>query len=287
MTEQFDGDWLARREPFDATSRSLALARRLAEVLPARPKLLDMGCGTGSLFRWLAPVIGRSQSWLLVDADGALLDRALEETVGWGIARGYGVEATLAGVALLDGDARWEVALRRGALSAPGAVPLKGVDAVVCSALLDLVSAAWIEGFADRLRVPLLACLSVDGRDLMLPRHAGDGVVARGFRRDQGREKGFGGPALGARADAALRAALRARGFAVSGAVSDWRIPPRATAMLMELVDGHAGAALRWLPGRAKAIGDWHRTRLDQAARGALAMRVGHRDTLALPSGGR
>ncbi len=284
MTERFDGDWLARREPFDAAARSLPLARRLAAALPARPRLVDMGCGTGSLFRWLAPVIGRSQSWLLVDADEDLLDRALAGIVAWGMARGCAIEPTLAGAVLHAGEARWEVSLRARTLADPAVVPLQGMDAAVCSALLDLVSARWIDGFAARLRVPLLACLSVDGRDLTRPRHPADRLVARGFRRDQARWKGFGGPALGPRADAALRAALRGRGFTLEGAVSDWRIAPRDTAMLADLVDGHAAAALGWLPGRARAIADWRRARLDQAARGALAMRVGHRDTLALPA---
>jgi hypothetical protein len=283
VSERFDGDWLARREAFDAASRSVALAQRLAAALPARPLLLDMGAGTGSLFRWLAPLIGRSQSWLLVDADGELLDRALAEIMDWGAASGCELWPTRDGVALVLGAVRWEVALRQGELSDPGRVPMRGADAVVCSALLDLVSEGWMEGFAARLHVPLLACLNVDGRDLLLPRHLGDGLVRRGFRRDQGRDKGFGGPALGPCADAVLRTALAARGFAVTGAVTDWRIPPRATAMLCDLVDGHAGAATRWLPGRRRAIEAWRGARLAQAARGTLAMRVGHRDTLALP----
>ena len=284
MSEQFDGDWLALREGFDAASRSVALAMQLAAMLPARPRILDMGCGTGSLFRWLAPIIGRSQHWTLVDADDALLDRALAEIIDWGAAGGFEIWPTLDGVALVDGDLRWEVALRQGELSDPRRVPLPGMDAVVCSALLDLVSASWIDGFTARLRVPLLACLNVDGRDTLLPRHPGDGLVRRGFRRDQGRDKGFG-PALGPRADATLRRALAAQGFALHGAVSDWRIPPVATGMLCDLVDGHAGAALRWLPGQARAIAAWRRARLAQASRGALAMRVGHRDTLATPAG--
>lgn len=285
MSERFDGDWLARREGFDAAARSMRLARGLAAALPASPRLLDMGAGTGSLFRWLAPIIGGNQSWLLVDADGDLLDRALMQIIAWGAARGSEIWPTQDGVVLVSGTARWQVALRRGELSDPARVPLRNVDAVACSALLDLVSAAWIDGFASRLLVPLLACLNVDGRDTMLPAHRGDALVRRGFRRDQARDKGFG-PALGPRADGVLRQALAARGFTLHGAVSDWRIPPGATAMLCDLVDGHAGAALRWLPGQARAIAAWRAARLEQAARGALAIRIGHRDTLALPSGG-
>lgn len=283
MSETFDGDWLARREPFDAAARSPALARRLAAALPGGARLLDMGAGTGSLFRWLAPIIARDQHWRLADADTELLARAGETILAWAGSHGWPARARGHVLEIRAGGATWTVELLGAALDDPAAVPLAGMDAVVCSALLDLVSARWIEGLAARLRVPLLACLSVDGRDLTLPRHPADLLVARGFRRDQGRDKGFGGPALGPRADATLRAALRARGFTLAGATSDWRIPPEAPAMLVDLVDGHAGAALRWLPGRARPISAWHRARLDQAGRGALAMRVGHRDTLALP----
>ena len=48
VTEQFAADWLALREPFDHAARSVALARRLADRLPRRPKLVDLGGGTGS-----------------------------------------------------------------------------------------------------------------------------------------------------------------------------------------------------------------------------------------------
>ena len=62
MPEHFDASWLELREPFDAAARSVPLARQLAGLLPARPHLLDLGAGTGSLFRWLAPIIGSAQA---------------------------------------------------------------------------------------------------------------------------------------------------------------------------------------------------------------------------------
>ena len=43
MTEAFDGDWLDLREPYDAASRDFGLAVRLAEALPARPRIMDLG----------------------------------------------------------------------------------------------------------------------------------------------------------------------------------------------------------------------------------------------------
>jgi hypothetical protein len=107
-------------------------------------------------------------------------------------------------------------------------------------------------------------------------------VVQAGFRRDQQRDKGLG-PALGRRAPAVLRAALAARGFTLTSAATDWRIPRGATAMLAALVRGHAEAAARQMPQRRGAIAAWQAARLRQIGRGRLAIRVGHRDILALP----
>ncbi len=114
VTEHFDADWLTLREPFDHAARSVALARRLADRLPARPRLLDLGAGTGSLFRFLAPIIGRGQDWILMDADAALLEDAFGRTAAW--ARRHGFAATAPNDALLVSTPRglWRMqAVRR------------------------------------------------------------------------------------------------------------------------------------------------------------------------------
>jgi hypothetical protein len=169
---------------------------------------------------------------------------------------------------------------------APANLPLINVDAVVNSALCDLVSTIWLERMAAALRVPFYAALCVDGREHFLPRHPADGDARQGFRRDQARDKGFG-RALGPAAPAEIARAFAARGFAVSGAASDWSITPRDAAMLTELVTGHAAAALRQNRKAEPAIEAWLETRLDQASLGRLSARIGHRDVLALPAGRR
>ncbi|MDW8443907.1 MAG: class I SAM-dependent methyltransferase [Acetobacteraceae bacterium] len=212
MSETFSPDWLALREPFDRAARSPRLAAALAEALPARPRLIDLGAGTGSLFRWLAPRLARAQVWTLVDADAALLDEAFARIAAW--AEGAGFRVTAPGRALLvhTPHGAWRVeALARDVATDPGRLPLRDHDAVVCSALLDLVSARWLADLASALRSPFAAFLSVDGRDVWLPRDADDRLIARAFARDMGRDKGFG-PALGPRAPAQaarLFAALR------------------------------------------------------------------------------
>jgi SAM-dependent methyltransferase len=288
VTEGFAAEWLTLREPFDHAARSIALARQLATRLPARrPSLLDLGAGTGSLFRFLAPIIGRGQDWILADADAALLEDAFGRTAAW--ARRQGFAATASGDTLLVStpNGLWRMQAMQCDLAGIGVVPvaLPETDAVLCSALLDLVSSAWLRRLVAGLRVPFLACLSVDGRDGWVPKHRSDTLVRAAFRRDQGRDKGFG-PALGDAAVPVALHALAARGFIAATAPSDWRVPRTALRMQRALIEGAADAARNAHPSHAVAIADWQAARLLQAMRARLAIRIGHRDILAMPPGG-
>ena len=283
-SEQFDSGWLALREPFDHASRSIALARRFAARLPEkRPRLIDLGAGTGSMFRFLAPIIGRGQSWTLLDADAALLEDAFGRTAAW--ARRQGFATTIAGeeLAVMTPHGTWRVQAR--VVDLAGVLPLADADAVVCSALLDLVSAAWLDRLLNALRVPLLASIVVDGRVAWQPRHRDDARVMTAFRHDQRRDKGFG-PALGGAAPAVALRALAARGFATASAATDWRVPRTALAMQRALIEGTAHAARIAAPQRTATIEAWQIARLRQGLRGRLAISVGHRDILAFPQGG-
>jgi SAM-dependent methyltransferase len=248
--------------------------------------LLDLGAGTGSLFRFLAPIIGRGQDWILMDADDALLEDAFGRTAAW--ARRQGFAATSPGDALLVSTQRglWRMQAVRRDLTTSSPLPLAGeVDGVVCSALLDLVSPAWLARLFDALDVPLLACLSVDGRDAWAPPHPADALVRAAFRRDQRRDKGFG-PALGSAAPSVALQLLAARGFVTASAPSDWRIPRDALRMQRAMIEGTAEAARKARPARATVVAEWQEARLRQAMRARLAIRIGHRDILALPPGG-
>ena len=79
---------------------------------------------------------------------------------------------------------------------------------------------------------------------------------------------------------------LATRGLVTASAPSDWNIPRSALRMQRALIDGIADAARNARPGRAIAITAWQEARLRQALMGRLAITIGHRDILALPSGG-
>ncbi len=286
MSEEFELDWLDLREPHDAAARSEALAEALIARLPARPRLMDLGAGTGSLFRWLAPRIGRAQAWTLVDQNREMTEAAFDTIADR--AEQVGLKVTFPNRRTLlvhaPGGA-WRVeALIADLAHAPDNLPLQNADAVVCSALCDLVSAPWLARMAAAIRVPFYAGLNVDGRDRFLPPVPGDALVARGFARDQGRDKGFGGRALGAKAAAEIARAFGAQGYQVQAAASDWvlRGGP-ATSLLSELVFGHAEAAIAQDFRHAAQISAWRERRLQQGSLGRLQARIGHRDVLALP----
>ena len=245
---------------------------------------MDLGAGTGSLFRWLAPLINRPQAWTLVDADASLIEFAFDTIADRATAVGFEVSAPSKRTLLVHTPSgAWRVeGLVLDLADAPRGLRLDRADAVVCTALLDLASRRWVERVAAGLRLPFYAALNVVGDARFLPPCVGDGVVARGFRRDQGRDKGFGGRALGGDATRVTAAAFRARGFAVTTAPSPWRIGPSETRMLADLLEGHAGAASRQA-GQGAAIRAWMAARAMQARRGRLRAVVGHADLLALP----
>jgi hypothetical protein len=280
VTERFAADWLAQREPFDHAARSVGLARRFAAMLPKRPRLIDLGAGTGSMFRFLAPIIGRRQDWIVVDADAALLDRAFGSTAAWARRRGFAATADGDELSVRTPVGLWRLRVEQRSLAAP-LTQIGEVDGVVCSALLDLVSPRWLSLLRDTVAVPFLACLTVDGRDVWRPRHPCDALVRGALRRDMRRDKGFG-PALGVGAPRHLMAP----GRVIASAPADWRIPRTALRMQRALIDGTADAARNVWPPRADAIAAWQEARLRQALRGRLAITIGHRDILILPPGG-
>jgi len=271
-------DWLRLRERFDAGSRPAELADGLAAEVrrragPHRPaRLVDLGAGSGANLRWLAPRIAGDQEWTLVDADARLLAASAGELDAWRLA----VPAATA----------WPVqTVRLDLASELDRLRLGATDGVTCSALLDLVSAGWIERLADALapgRPPVLAALSVDGELRWDPPHPEDRDVAAALRRDQARDKGFGA-ALGAAAPAAAARVLAARGYRVEQRASAWRIAAGEAAMLHAMVEGIAAAASAAAAAEAPAIAAWRRSREREIARGGLSLAVGHVDLLALP----
>jgi hypothetical protein len=285
---EFAGSWLALREPADEAARAWDLAHRFAGALPhgKTVTLIDLGAGTGANARALAPLIAVDQDWHLVERDPALLAAQAEAFRSWAQRRGYAIRMNADEITIEAAGARWRFLGAAHDLAGDWSSLAAPIDGVAAAAFFDLVSAAWLGGFARWLaqaRLPLLAALTVDGRRDWLPRAPEDGVVAAAFRRHQKRDKGFG-PALGASAADALAQRLAAEGFAIAEQPSDWRIGASARELLAALVAGEAAAARAADPASAQAIARWAERRRGAAAANKLSLVIGHRDLLALPA---
>lgn len=290
MAEEFEPDWLDLRETFDAASRNPELAEALMRHLDekARPRFLDLGAGTGSLTRWLGHFLERPHSWMLADADAELMSRAFDTMMDAAEAMGWKATWPQKKALLVHSPhGAWRIeGILANLAEGLNRLPWESVDAVTCSALCDLVSERWLERLAAilaRRKLPFYATLNVSGRERFSPPLPGDALVARGFLRDQRRDKGFAGPALGPEAPAAIARVFAAQGYEVLRAPSPWIVPRQARDMAHELAMGHAEAALRHERREAARIREWAEIRGEQADAGQLAVRVEHQDVLCLP----
>ncbi|MFJ9670198.1 hypothetical protein ACIRP5_05320 [Streptomyces sp. NPDC101221] len=267
--------WLRLREPADAAARAHDLLDplriRLAN-LPSRADGLvvhDLGCGTGSMGRWLAPLLDGAQHWVLHDRDPYLLHFA----------------AVAAPRSAADGS-RVTVETRRGDLARLTPDALAGAGLVTASALLDVLTAGELGTLAAACAgagCPALLTLSVAGRVELAPAHPLDAEITEAFN-DHQRRTGLLGP------DAVTSAAeaFAAHGATVRAHPSPWRLGPGEAALAEQWLRGWVGAAVEQRPGLREPAGRYLAERLAACAAGELRVVVHHTDLLALcrPTGG-
>ena len=266
----FAADWLALREPHDARARNPAVLGAVADLFAGKNglRIVDLGCGTGSTMRAVAPRIRASQNWRLIDNNLSLLAR-----VSGGAAR-EGVNFTTAPL-----DLHHDL---EAALDGP-------VDLVTTSALLDLVSAEWLERLVLEIAarsIPLYAALTYDGRTELSPAHPHDAAIIAAVNAHQRRDKGFG-PALGPLAATSAITQFEKVGYSVVSGPADWLFAPSDRDIQSEVLAGWAGAAREAGTLPLSQIVEWLTFRRDEIAAGRSSLRVGHIDFFAAPIGSR
>lgn len=255
----FDPAWLALREPYDHAVRDPALTAAFVDAVGPSPRLVDLGCGSGSNLRFLASRLPPTQGWTCIDHDPALL-ASLQKS------KPAGIEAA---TICLDLAAHLDD------------VPLGPGVAVTAAALLDLTSAAWLDRLAERCRnAPVLMTLSFDGRMAWDPVDPEDRAIREAFLRHQRQDKGFG-PSLGPDAVTYLAERFRRFGSDVRLARSDWVFAADDGPILEAMISGAGSAAGEIDQDLASAT--WQQRRLAEVQTGRLALTVGHLDLLALP----
>jgi SAM-dependent methyltransferase len=263
LSETFTADWLALRELVDHRSRSDGLLGTLSAWwgTAGGSRIADLGSGTGSNLRYLAPRLSGVQEWTLVDHDSALL----------------------ASVEPLERVTRLERV--SGDLAREGLEVARRADLVTGSALLDLVSDTWLKQLVDACRptrCAALFALSVDGFIEWSDSDADDRLVVDAVNAHQRRNKGLG-PALGPTAGDVAEQCFRAAGYRTWQVPTPWRLSSGDAALALSLVDGWARAAEEELPVQAKRIQAWTKRRQRKIREGIFVLMVGHVDLLALP----
>jgi trans-aconitate methyltransferase len=245
--------WLELREPADAAARSGELTERLAQYLSDGPLVIhDLGGGSGSMGRWLAPRLGAPQHWVVHDRDPGLLELAVAHPPA-----GATVEAHRCDIARLE---REDVA---------------DANLIVASALLDILSMDELSGLLRTCAgLPMLLALTVVGRVELTPAEPLDARFEAAFNAHQRR-------LLGPDAVATAVALLRGTGAEIDVRPSPWRLVSSDADLIAEWFDGWVAAACEQDP--TLVADEYRERRLAQAAAGELAVTVDHADVLVLP----
>ncbi|MGW4765252.1 class I SAM-dependent methyltransferase [Streptomyces pseudogriseolus] len=263
-------EWLQLREPADAAARSYDLLDplriRLANLSGRAGGGLvvhDVGCGTGSMGRWLAPRLDGTQHWVLHDRDPYLLHFA----------------AVASPRSAADGS-HVTVETRRGDVARITPDALAGASLVTASALLDVLTREEVGALAAACAgagCPALLTLSVAGRVELTEPHPLDAEIAEAFNAHQRR-----GGLLGPDAVTAAAEAFTEHGATVRLNPSPWRLGPEDAALTEQWLRGWVGAAVEERPELAERAAAYLAERLDACAAGKLRVVVHHTDLLAL-----
>ncbi len=263
-------EWLALREPADAAARAPDLVERLrrGRARTDRWMIHDLGCGTGAMRRWLAPLLPGPQHWILHDRDPDLLEIAASEPPGRGTdSAAVTVEVRQSDITRLDqGD-------------------LGGATLITASALLDMLTGEELTRLITACtgaRCPILLTLSVIGRVHLVPAEPLDSRVATAFNAHQRRVTECG-RLLGPDAVALAARRFRQLGAHVLVRPSPWRLGVKRRDLLVEWLTGWVSAACEQEPELAPEGGIYMRRRLAQATAGELRVTLHHADLLVSP----
>jgi hypothetical protein len=265
----FSASWLELREPHDRRARNVTVLDAVAKAFADHSSIAitDIACGTGSTLRALSPRIKARQNWRLADNDLSLLARTPQSQPPDLMVTTTPIDLERDLEAALDGPA----------------------DLVTTSALLDLVSDAWLERLAIEAaarQLPVYAALSYDGRVEMTPSDPGDAAIIGAVNQHQHTDKGFG-PALGPDAATVAPERFARVGYAVVQGGSDWVFGLNDREIQLETLTGWATAAREIGTVPLPDVVSWLTRRRDLVAAGRSTIRVGHIDFFARPIGSR
>jgi SAM-dependent methyltransferase len=252
-------------------ARALDLVERIGRQLPATGLRVihDIGCGTGAMGRWLAPLLPGPQHWVMHDRDPDLLE----------VAAAKPPDLAADGAPVTVEPKHSDITRLR-----PG--DLADATLITASALLDLLTEQELVGLLAACAAslcPMLLTLSVVGRVELTPADPLDSRMGAAFDAHQ-RRMTERGRLLGPDAVALAVQQCDQLGAEVLVRPSPWRLGVTEADLAAEWLTGWVGAACEQEFELAAAAEPYARRRRAQLAAGELAITVHHADLLISPS---
>jgi hypothetical protein len=284
----FSAEWLSLREPIDHRSRNQALQAKVLDYLaqvktvePASLHITDLGSGTGSNLRALAPHLSSVQYWTLVDYDQTLLHLARSILLAWADS-----EIDVPAIESLDASSipvkplsilkqNKKIIVKFKCINLLNDYPVvlnEPTDLITAAAFFDLVAEPWLIKFCTFLTKPLYTVLTYDGNEKWSPPEIIDTYILNDFHQHQRTDKGFG-RALGPAAAKCLQSLLDDQHFTTICAPSPWTLDHQDRTLIKHLTMGTARAVREMDTIPLTKVNQWEQSRM-QASR----CEIGHID---------
>lgn len=285
----FSKAWLTLREPADHAARAQGITRRLSVWAEQQSSLncMELGAGTGSNLRFLCPLLGHDQRWLLVDNDPILLKQIPLSICTWAEQNSISSQHTHHEIVLKAKTFSARISWVQQDLAQHLAeLPFRDNDLICASALLDLTSATWLEQLAFQCinhQCAALFVLNYNGQITWQKPIKEDQLMNELLNAHQLGDKGFG-KALGPQAGDYLGHLLKTGGRQINTEQSNWVLDDSMRALQLALIEGWAPAATEQDPSLSAIINSWQQERNNRCRHGESALEVGHTDLLSLPN---
>lgn len=288
---KFSPEWLSLREPIDHRSRNQDLQAqvinylaKIKTVYPGSVRLTDLGSGTGSNLRALAPHLSAVQHWTLTDYDLELLHTARNTLLAWAdseiahnpLRSTVATSAEIKPLSIIKENKKIIVEFRCVDLNKDYRTILdEPADIITAAAFFDLVAEPWLSKFCAYLSKPLYTVLTYDGIEIWSPPEIMDVDILKVFHQHQITDKGFGS-ALGPAASNRMQSLLQDFHFNTVCASSPWVLNDHDHNLIEQLAIGTAGAVreINTIPNHL--VDQW-----EQSRRQASNCEIGHMDLFA------
>jgi hypothetical protein len=217
--------YLAAKTTVDDRALNRHVLAELCRLMPAgAPRVLEVGAGLGTMVARLMDwgAVGAGE-YILLDADGQLLDRSGRWLRDWATARGLHSELLPDGLRVGHVRVRLVHAELGNFLENAREAP---ADVLIANAVLDLIEVPAILPGLLRLLLPggvYWFTINYDGESIFMPAHPHDDRIMHAYHGDMDERFRYGRPAGESRTGRRLFHHLRAVGApAMAAGSSDW-----------------------------------------------------------------